>query len=127
MADSDIDPRRSLPLTVDWNTENLIGRVTIAGELWCTVEWSEERQAWGIEDAEGSYFTHKSSIHGQAASKDDAVALAYKMIRDGRMPNPQQAAEGLKARRERRRNQPAAQRRRAGGREDWFYLARRRP
>jgi hypothetical protein len=107
------DPRRHQPIKIQWNSDKLIGRVEIDGQLWCAVEWSDKRQAWCIEDAEGKCLTHSAHIHGQAAAKDDAVALAFDMVRDGRMPSPEQAAENFKARRERRRQQPAQQRRRA--------------
>jgi hypothetical protein len=116
MADTDSqvnDDRRSQELSVSWTRDRLIGRITIDGELWCAVEWSEKRQAWCIEDAEGACLTHQAHMHGQAAAKKEAVALAFSMIRDGRMPSPEQAKEARQRRLEQRRNQPAQQRRRA--------------
>jgi len=81
-------------LSVSWHAEGLIGRVSLDGVHWASVEWSEKRQAWCIEDVEGRCLTHTASIRGQAASKDEAVALAETMIRDGRMPSPEEARAG---------------------------------
>jgi len=100
-------------LEIAWTDDRLIGRIFIDDELWCAVEWSEKRQAWCIEDAEGRCLSHRAHVHGQAAAEDDAVALAFEMIRDGRMPSPEQARQTRQARLERRRLQPAQQRRRA--------------
>jgi len=107
------DPRRQKQLQIAWNREKLIGRIEIGGELWCAVEWSEKQQLWCIEDAEGRCLSHRASIHAKAAAKDDAVALAFAMIRDGRMPSPEEARQARKGRNERRQQQPAQQRRRA--------------
>lgn len=104
------DPRRAQPVTIDW-THDGIGRMSINGEFWAAVEWSEKRQAWCIEDAEGQCLSHAASIRGQATAKDEAVALAVAMICDGRLPSPQEAWEARRARREKRRNQPAQLRR----------------
>jgi hypothetical protein len=108
----DPDTRRTQPIAIAWDGAG-VGRISIGGEYWTAVEWSEKRQAWCIEDAEGRCLAHKDSIHGQAASKQAAVALAHEMIRDGRMPSPQQAREAHIRRREIRRQRPAEQRRRA--------------
>jgi hypothetical protein len=106
------DPRRARSIAIAWNSEGTIGRITIDGQYWAAVEWSEERQAWCIEDAEGKCLAHKSHIHGQGRSKEAAVALAGEMIRDGRMPSPEQSAQAARARREQRRRQPAQIRKR---------------
>jgi hypothetical protein len=63
------DPRRALPIALDWNSDGTIGRITINGEYWAAVEWSERRQCWCIEDAEGACLAHTSHIQGQARSK----------------------------------------------------------
>jgi hypothetical protein len=47
------DPRRQLPITITWSGDGAIGRISINAEYWAAVEWSERRQAWCIEDAEG--------------------------------------------------------------------------
>src|SRR5689334_21669362 len=99
------DPRRSQSLSIEWTGDGLIGRIEIGGRLWCAVEWSEKRQAWCIEDAEGKCLRHAVSIHGQAAAKHDAVALAFEMIRDGRMPSAEKAKAATLAGREKRRKQ----------------------
>jgi hypothetical protein len=107
---SDDEPRQ-LPIKIEWLRDGSVGRLYIRGEYWGAVEWSERRQAWCIEDAEGQCLAHAASIRGQATSKKAAVALAHEMIRDGRMPDPQQALvehqQGLKERREKRERQPA--------------------
>jgi hypothetical protein len=86
-------------LAVSWTARGLIGRVSLAGEHWASVEWSEKRQQWCVEDVEGRCLTHVASIRGAADSKEAAAALAEAMIRDGRMPSPRQArAEANKRR-----------------------------
>ena len=94
------DPRRQLPIKVDWqgSDTNMVGRITVGGEYWCAVEWLSRRKAWCIEDAEGRCLTHAPSIHGQAATKEAAEALAREMILDGYMPSPQQAHSAWLAR-----------------------------
>jgi len=81
------DPRRHKPIKITWN--GLIGTLTIDGEFWGAVEWSEKRQAWCIEDAEGRCLRHHAHIHAEDKGKASAVALAKAMIRDGRLPSPQ--------------------------------------
>ena len=105
------DPRRQKLVTIEWAYDK-VGRLIIDGELWAAVEWSEKRQAWCIEDAEGRCLRHQAHIRGQAAAKDAAIALAEAMIRDGRMPSPQDAHKQLQDRLERQRNTPSAKRRR---------------
>jgi hypothetical protein len=112
--------RRALPVKIEWSKDGAgVGRITVGSEYWGAVEWSERRQAWCIEDAEGRCLEHAESIHGQAPTKDEAVALALDMIRDGRLPSPEaaKAAEGTRRearaeRRAKRNAQPAQQRRR---------------
>jgi hypothetical protein len=106
--------RRQLPIKIEWLPDGSGGRLYIRGEYWGAVEWSERRRAWCVEDAEGQCLAHAHSIRGQAGSKKAAVALAREMIRDGRMPNPQQALvehqqhqKKLKEQREKREQQPA--------------------
>ena len=93
------------------------GASAIAGEYWAAVEWSEKRQLWCIEDAEGKCLAHAASTHGTATSKAAAVELAKQMILDGRMPSPQDARtvteERRRLAREKRDNQPSVIRRRA--------------
>ena len=92
---------------IQW--DGMIGRLTVDDETWGAIEWSEKRQAWCIEDVEGRCLRHASSIHGSAASKEAAVALAEALIRSGEFPSPEQ----VRQRRKEWRNQPSAIRRRA--------------
>lgn len=84
------DERRDKPIALKW-TSSLLGRITIDDEHWASVEWSEKHQCWCIEDVTGACLAHEESISGAAANKDAAVALAEAMIRDGRIPTPQEA------------------------------------
>jgi hypothetical protein len=105
-----IQPRKST-IEIEWTKDGSIGRLTVGGELWAAVEWSEKRQAWCIEDSAGRCLRHHGHIHGREASKEAAVKLARAMIRDGRMPDPATAEANLraeqKAGREKRERQPA--------------------
>jgi hypothetical protein len=107
------ETRRQQPITIRWN--GMIGTLFLDGVSWGAVEWSDKRKAWCIEDAEGRCLSHHSHIHGEDKDKDGAVALAEAMIRDGRMPLPEEAvaarAERLKLDRARRAKQPAQIRR----------------
>jgi hypothetical protein len=101
---------RPQPIALKWNGDSSIGNLIIGGKLWASVEWSEKRQQWCVEDSEGRCLTHRPSIHGMAASRDEAVALAEAMIRDGRMPSPD-AAKAARAEYEERHNRELAERR----------------
>jgi hypothetical protein len=108
------DPRRQKPVAIEW--DGMTGRLIIDDEFWGAIEWSDKRKAFCIEDAEGQCLRHKASIRGQAAAKDEAIALAQAMILDGRMPSPEEAKrqhkEQVRIERERRAKQPAEIRRR---------------
>jgi hypothetical protein len=110
MSDRADDPRRQGPVKVRWVPTG-IAHLSIDGHLWSEVEWSEKRQAWCIQDAEGRCLTHTASIHAQTDSKAEALALAQQMIRDGRLPNPEDAKrardERVARHRERRSRQPS--------------------
>jgi hypothetical protein len=108
---------RSGAIAISWGVDG-VGAVSLDGVTFARVEWSESRGAWCIEDAAGRCLHHVGSIKGRAASKEEAAALAIDMVRDGRMPSPEQAhAEHAereriagpkrKAAREKRRQQPA--------------------
>jgi hypothetical protein len=109
------DARRQKPINIRWN--GMIGRIYIDQESWGAIEWSDQRQAWCIEDAEGRCLSHHSHVHGEDKDKDGASSLAEAMIRDGRMPSPEEArkarSERLKRNRERRAKQPSEIKRRA--------------
>ena len=72
--------------------------LTIDGVLWSAVEWSPSRRAWCIQDACGFCLTHVESVVGQDRDVQMAIRLARRMIVDGRMPTPEQAAARLRAR-----------------------------
>ena len=109
-------------IAITWTADG-IGQVTLDGKHWCSVEWSEKRQRWCVEDSEGQCLKHVASIKGMAESKEAAVALAESMIRDGRMPDPKTARaehrereklreERRRVARDKRRQQPAEIRKR---------------
>jgi hypothetical protein len=72
--------------------------LTIGGELWACVEWSPRRRAWCVQDASGRCLAHCDAIHGEHIDAATAVRLAKTMIRDGRMPTPEDAAQQLRER-----------------------------
>jgi hypothetical protein len=77
--------------------------LTINQQLWSCVEWSPSRRAWCVQDASGRCLAHCDAIHGEHIDSATAVQLAKKMIRDGRMPTPEDAAQQLQERLERDR------------------------
>jgi hypothetical protein len=95
------DPRRQRPVEVKWlgaaEGPRTLGRIEIDGEHWGNVEWSYKREAWRIEDVWGACLRHTDHIRGQEASQEAAVALAKEMIRDGRMPTPEEARAQFQA------------------------------
>jgi hypothetical protein len=109
------DPRRQGRIRVVFRGDGKVGMLQVAGEPWGAVEWSEKRGAWCIEDTEGRCLRHASSIHGQAAAKEEAVALAEQMVRDGTFPDPEEAVARRRAaaqqERERRARRPSEIRR----------------
>jgi hypothetical protein len=86
-------------LKIEWQPHGLIGQVTLDGEHWANVEWSEKQQRWCIEDCEGRCLMHVESIQATAESRWAAAELAEAMIRDGRMPTPAQAKAAAEERR----------------------------
>jgi hypothetical protein len=56
-------------MTIAWQPDGLIGRVSLNREHWASVEWSEKHQAWCIEDVEGRCLAHAASISGQVKSE----------------------------------------------------------
>jgi hypothetical protein len=116
------DPRRQSRVVVAFRGEAKVGTVVVANQIWGAVEWSEKHGVWCIEDAEGQCLAHVESIHGEAASKEEAIALAERMVRDGTLPTPeeakrrrregvQRALEVAQRKREQRSQQPSEQRR----------------
>ncbi len=104
---------RSGAIAISWGGDGvgLIGSVKLDGVTFARVEWSEKRGQWCIEDAAGQCLRHTASIKGQAAAKEEAVALAIAMVRDGRMPDPDTAHAEHRARakaaKEKKAKQPA--------------------
>ena len=72
--------------------------LTINRQLWACVEWSPTRRAWCVQDASGRCLAHCDAIHGQDIDAQTAVALAKRMIIDGRMPTPEDAERQLNER-----------------------------
>jgi hypothetical protein len=83
-----------------------IYHLTINGELWSEVEWSPQRRAWCVQDAAGRCLAHCEHIQGQDIDQRTAIALAKAMIRDGRMPSPEQARQSLKERQRAKQDEP---------------------
>jgi hypothetical protein len=77
--------------------------LTINGTVWACVEWSPSRRSWCIQDASGRCLAHCDAIHGEHGDAATAVQLAKVMIRDGRMPTPEEAEQQLEERLERDR------------------------
>ena len=101
---------RNAPIRVVFSQDDdRVGCLIVGGETWGAVEWSEKRGVWCIEDAEGRCLRHASSIQGQAAAKEEAIALAEQMVRDGRMPSPEEAAQRRASERQREREKRAKQ------------------
>jgi hypothetical protein len=72
--------------------------LSINGKLWAYIEWSPSRKGWCIQDASGRCLAHCDAIQGQDVDAQTAVKLAKAMIRDGRMPCPEDAHEQLEER-----------------------------
>ena len=72
--------------------------LSIGDQTWAQVEWSPSRRAWCVQDASGRCLAHCDAIHGQDADAQTAVALARRMILDGRMPTPEEAEAQLRER-----------------------------
>jgi hypothetical protein len=60
---------------------------------------SPARRTWCIQDACGHCLAHCEHIRGEHIDQRTAVDLAKAMIRDGRMPTPEEAERQLQERR----------------------------
>src|SRR5271167_4198623 len=102
--------RRQASVAIQWLDEHT-AQLAIGDQLWSEVEWSEKRQAWCIQDAEGHCLKHVDHTHATTTDKAEAVALAEAMIRDGRLPTPEEAKMALTERlhrdREKRAKRPS--------------------
>ena len=67
--------------------------LTVNGEVWACVGWMARAAAWCVQDASGRCLAHCDAIHGEHIDAPTAVQLAKTMIRDGRMPTPEDAAQ----------------------------------
>jgi hypothetical protein len=96
---SAIDPRRHGVIEVRFHPgPPAIYQLTIGNQLWASVEWSPRRRRWCIEDGVGRCLAHVEHIHGEDVDAANAVRTAKAMIRDGRMPTPEEASEALQRR-----------------------------
>jgi len=112
------DVRRQGQVVVAFRGDAKVGTLVVADQIWGAVEWSEKHGVWCIEDAEGGCLSHVEAIHGEAASREEAVALAEQMVRDGTLPTPEEAKQRRREaeqkeqhKREQRSQQPSEQRR----------------
>jgi hypothetical protein len=97
----DGDPRRHGVIEVTYDSgAHAVYRLTVVGELWSSVEWSPSRKRWCIEDGVGQCLAHVEHIHGEDVDAQRAIRLAKAMIRDGRMPTPEEAREALRRKEE---------------------------
>jgi hypothetical protein len=93
------DPRRYGVIKVRFHPgPPTLYRLTIGGQLWAAVEWSPARRAWCVEDAAGRCLAHCEHVHGEHIDQQTAVELAKAMIRDGRVPTPEEAERQLQER-----------------------------
>jgi hypothetical protein len=84
-----------------WRRNAETYHLMVDGQMWSEVEWSHDRQAWCVQDAAGHCLTHVEHIVGQNRDAEAAIRLAKRMIVDGRMPTPEQAAQQLEQEQER--------------------------
>jgi len=99
--DATRDPRRRAEITFNHDRNGPSDHkqfLYINGEMWAEVQWSGQRKAWCIQDACGYCLTHIEHLHLQVPNTGDgdrdstnAIEKAKEMIRDGRMPAPEQA------------------------------------
>jgi hypothetical protein len=92
------DPRRYRIIETRFRSNPARYNLTIDGVLWSEVEWSASRRAWCIQDAAGHCLAHVEHIHEQNPDAESALRIAKRMIRDGRMPTPEEAVQQLSER-----------------------------
>jgi hypothetical protein len=100
------DPRRAHVITtrIRGVADKRRAYLTIDGVRWALVEWGGPGR-WCIEDDQGRCLTHAEDTRGTAPTLADAIALAAAMIRDGRMPSPEEAKQLAKERGEKQDQQ----------------------
>ena len=75
-----------------WRRNAETYHLMIHGQMWSEVEWSHDRQAWCVQDAAGHCLAHVEHIVGENRDVETAIRLAKRMIVDGSMPTPEEAA-----------------------------------
>jgi hypothetical protein len=85
-----VDKRRYHPIELEQINEATF-HLLIGGVMWSEVEWSSSKRVWCIQDAAGHCLLHCEHIVGQDIDQRTAIAIAKQMIRDGRMPSPEEA------------------------------------
>jgi hypothetical protein len=100
MVMTDADRRRYGVIETQFRQHGKLAmyNLTINRQLWACVEWSPSRKAWCVQDASGRCLAHCDAIHGENVDAQTAVKLAKAMIKDGRMPTPEEAQQQLKER-----------------------------
>jgi hypothetical protein len=92
MTDPKDDPRRAREVIV--RTRGVADKrhadLYIDGQKWAIVAWGGPRR-WCIEDSRLLCLDHIEDAPGDRSTLQKAVALAEAMIRDGRMPSPEEA------------------------------------
>lgn len=104
MTKAALDPRRSMPIDVQKGSSRAY--LYINGTLWVEIDWSQERQAFCIQDCFGYCLSHVAHIvstipygggpltaSGLVDGMNNAIKVAEQMIRDGRMRTPEEAKE----------------------------------
>ena len=105
--DATKDPRRRAEITFNNDRNGPSDHkqfLYINGQMWAEVQWSPERKMWCIQDACGYCLSHIEHLHLQVPNdgtanpqmvgqldSTSAINKAKEMIRDGRMPSPEQA------------------------------------
>src|SRR5260221_110628 len=103
--DATKDPRRRAEITSRNGHSDHKQFLFINGQMWAEVQWSPERKMWCIQDACGYCLSHIEHLHLQVPNdgtnnldSTSAINKAKEMIRDGRMPSPEQARAEYKRR-----------------------------
>jgi hypothetical protein len=100
------DPRRAREITtrIRGVADKRRAYLYIDGARWAVVEWGGPGR-WCIEDDQGRCLTHAEDTRGTAPTLADAIELAEAMIRDDRMPSPEEAERLAEKRREKQHQQ----------------------
>lgn len=100
------DPRRARVITtrIRGVADKQRAYLYIDGQRWAIVEWGGPGR-WCIEDSQHLCLHHIEYAPGLRGTMKQAVALAEEMIRDGRMPSPEEAKRLADERREKQAQQ----------------------